>query len=152
MAKERERKFLLKDDSVLGESRPVHIHQAYLVLDDKMQVRVRIIDSKVAYLTLKHFVSNTDRDEFEYQIPLKDAEEMFNLSYCRLEKKRVSFIDALSPKNGGVYTVDIDVYPSGKKVVEIEYQDEMDEIPNYCGEEVTNVPEYSNVWIAKHEN
>jgi CYTH domain-containing protein len=42
----------------------------------------------------------------------------------------------------------MDVYKDGRMVVEIEYEDELDELPDYCGEEVTGKREWSNIQMA----
>ena len=45
--------------------------------------------------------------------------------------------------------VDIDVYPDGRTSAEIEYEIEIINIPDYCGEEITGNKEWSNLNIAK---
>ena len=142
MAKELERKFILNELPQGLEYK--NIKQAYLMFDGNQHLRVRIIDDKEAWLTFKVFHSIIVRTEYEYAIPLKDAAEMFNSSNCKLEKKRYS-TEYMGNK------VDIDVYPSGKSIVELEFEEELVNIPPYCGKEVTGMKEWSNVWIAMNE-
>lgn len=49
-------------------------------------------------------------------------------------------------------SVEIDIYPNGMSVVEIEYEKELTELPEYCGEELTGSSKYSNVTIALFES
>ena len=75
MAKEIERKFLVKDDSykVLA-LKSVHIMQGYLSTDKRATVRVRMWDDD-AFLTVKGENRGAVRDEWEYPIPKSDALE-----------------------------------------------------------------------------
>ena len=45
--------------------------------------------------------------------------------------------------------VDIDIYPDGRSSAEIEYEIELVNLPDYCGEEITGNKEWSNLSIAK---
>jgi adenylate cyclase len=140
---EQERKFLLvsmpKTDST------IKIKQGYLMFEGNKHLRVRIIDDQKAYLTFKTIHTAKVRTEYEYEIPISDAIEMFNNCDCRLEKTRhkTSF-------EGNI--VDIDIYPDGLSVVEIEYENELLSLPDYCGKEITGLPEYSNVSIAYRQS
>ena len=140
---EKERKFALKwmPETICKNE----IKQAYLLFEGNQHLRVRIIDDSYAYLTLKTMHSAQIRTEYEYNIPLPDAYEMFISSKVKLTKTRYKTLF-----NGN--SVDIDIYPNGMSVVEIEYEDELTELPEYCGEEVTGVSKYSNVAIALLES
>ena len=141
MAKEQERKFILKYLPTGGNvSKIQNILQGYLMLDDVNNLRVRINNDK-AYMTYKQQVNNTTKKEFEYEIPLADGLELYDMAPHKLEKIRYS-----TEFNGN--HVDMDVYPDGRMVVEIEYENELTELPEYCGEEVTGKPEWSNIQIA----
>lgn len=146
MAKEQERKFILNYlPENIGE--PVKIKQAYLMLEekDKTQLRVRIIEKNIynleAYICYKKCLSSTTKDEYEYEINLNDAFELFNSSKYQLTKDRYSFM-----YKGN--NVDIDIYPNGLAVVEIEFEEDFEEIPDFCGIEVTGQREYSNIYLA----
>ena len=139
---ERERKFKLK---YLPEGlTPLKIKQGYLMIKGKKNLRIRIINDEVAYMTYKVSIKKDTKDEFEYQVPLVDAVEMYNKAEKRLEKTRYK-----TKLNGN--TIDIDVYPNGLQVVEIEFENELrsEDIPDYCGEEITGISKYSNTKIAK---
>jgi CYTH domain-containing protein len=139
---EKERKFKLK---YLPQGlTPMRIKQGYLMIKNKKNLRVRIINDEVAYFTFKISIDKSSKDEFEYQIPLSEAIEMYSKAEKRLEKTRYK-----TKFNGN--NIDIDVYPDGLKVVEIEYEDNLKDgdIPDYCGEEITGISKYSNIKIAK---
>ena len=76
MAVEIERKFLVKNDSwkdhVESQAR---IMQGYLANDDNASVRVRV-KGDAAFLTIKGATKGISRSEYEYQIPVEDAEAM----------------------------------------------------------------------------
>ena len=138
---EKERKFVLKKlpKFLLG----YNIRQGYLMFDGKKHLRVRIINNVDAYITFKTIHSAQVRTEYEYKIPLFDAQEMLASTKIKLEKTRF-------PATFEGNTVHIDIFKNGIQVVEIEYQNELVRIPDYCGEEVTGQKEFSNIHIAKY--
>jgi len=80
MAYEIERKFLVQDESWRGKAgRPSLIRQAYLVRNGTISLRVRTRDNVRAAVTIKSAVAEAKRLEFEYEIPLADAEGLFGL-------------------------------------------------------------------------
>ena len=101
---EIERKYLVSRDDYLREaSHHHHIRQGYLTADGRVTVRVRIIDEE-ARLTIKGG-STPDgliRSEWEYAIPVADAEEMLRqCASSSLEKVRYYV-----PYEGFVWEVD----------------------------------------------
>lgn len=78
MGKEIEYKFLLKNDQWRKQvSGSIAIRQAYIkTAHQQATVRVRIAGEQ-SYITLKSATSGMTRDEYEYQIPVNDALEMF---------------------------------------------------------------------------
>ena len=76
MTVEIERRFLLVDDSWReAASEPLVLQQGYLSVEKERTIRVRIIGSQ-AWLTLKGYISDMTRSEFEYEIPLVHAQAM----------------------------------------------------------------------------
>lgn len=137
---ERERKFKLK---YLPEGlTPIHIKQAYLMFDKKKQFRVRIIDGRKAFIAYKVKIDKTTKSEYEYEIPIRDANHLYQSTNIKLEKTRYK-----TTFEGNV--VDIDVYPDGRTSVEIEFETTLVSLPDYCGEEITGNKEWSNLNIAK---
>ncbi len=89
MADEIERRFLLAQAPALPLAASKKIVQGYLNLDPARTVRVRIMDDE-AFLTIKGPKSGGKGKEFEYPIPMEDAQEMLALCGDRIiEKKRV---------------------------------------------------------------
>jgi CYTH domain-containing protein len=150
MALEIERKFLVEGDDWRqsnGGSR--HILQAYVALDGDTSVRVRIYDGRHARLTVKFGLSAITRDEFEYPIPLADAEQMVNAAKGRLVEKTRHTITS----DGFVW--EVDAYEgalAGLVIAEVEMQSENDEpvLPDWVGREVTGDSTWSNAMLAKH--
>ncbi|KAB1088025.1 CYTH domain-containing protein [Neorhizobium galegae] len=151
MAKEIERKFLVKSDGWRSEvSSSSDFLQAYVASGDDRSVRVRIMDGKRAKLTIKIGRELLARDEFEYEIPLADAEEMANAAVgIVLEKTRHEV------RHGG-YTWEVDVYDGAYKglvVAEVEIEDEgaLPDIPDWIGGEITGDRRYSNMVMATED-
>lgn len=136
-----ERKFILKTlpQGLTG----IDMKRAYLMFEDNMHLSVRIIDNSSAFFIFKTLHSDIIRTEYEYEIPIQDAIEMFNTSQCKLQKTR--YITSFKGNH-----VDIDIFSSGKAVVEIAFENELEDIPTYCGIEVTGQQEWSNVSMAKN--
>jgi len=149
MATETERKFL-----VIGEFRhlaikEIRIRQYYLSIDPDKTIRIRITDDK-AFFTIKgrSSVNSISRSEWEYPVPVRDAEEMTALCLPgRIEKSRY-----LIP--AGRHTFEVDVFHGkndGLTIAEIELStdDELFERPAWLGEEVTGNPAYYNANLIK---
>src|SRR5437762_14062223 len=77
MAKEIERKFLVKDDGWRGLDRGQQYRQGYLSTVKERTVRVRTAGAK-GFITVKGINLGATRSEYEYGIPLSDAREMLD--------------------------------------------------------------------------
>ena len=142
MAVEIERKFLVRDDSWRGQAtRQQNIRDGLIARVDGRKVRVRICDQR-ATLAVKSRTDGLANTEFEYSIPLADAEEMI-AHHCLgagLPKTRY-FVP-----HGG-HTWQVDVYSgilSGVVLAEVELPSETTEValPPWVGGEVTGNPAY----------
>ena len=148
MAKEIERKFLIDKPITwdLGEQKL--IKQGYVILDKDKQLRVRVMDHK-SFLCLK-YTKDKVRDEYEYEIPLLDGLEILGKCKNKLEKIR----NTIHPYNQN-YTVDVDTYPNGLVVAEVEFKtaEECEAFTtiDWFGEEITGQKEYSNITLAKQK-
>lgn len=149
MNTETERKFLVKDDSYKAEAvRSYRITQGYIAHDSGNTVRVRIRDG-VGFLTIKGMTSGCSRPEWEIEIPLKDAEDLFAL--CKpgsVDKTR-----HIIPAAGGHY-FEVDEFHGdneGLVMAEIELgsEDESFLKPAWLGEEVTGDPRYYNSYLSR---
>lgn len=148
MAKEIERKFLVKNNSWKQKGKAILYCQGYLTTGNTTTVRIRIIHEK-AFLTIKGKTVNASRDEFEYEIPLADARDMLNslATIPCIEKYRSTFTD-----NGHIWEVDEFIGDNkGLIVAEVELQSESEEVtlPDWVGVEVTGDAKYYNANLAK---
>ena len=150
MGKEIERKFLVNDkiNKVLSKVNSKHCSQTYLASDNEKVVRVRILGKK-GFLTIKSKVIGISRHEFEYEIPLDEANKMIDLFGVQvIEKKRY----LIPIKN---HTWEVDVFEGVNKgliIAEIELQseDEQFDIPHWILKEVTGDVKYYNNNLQKH--
>ena len=149
MAHEIERKFLLlnQDWRTLVTGSFV-LKQGYLSTTSESTVRVRTKSNR-AMLTIKSKNTGIRRSEFEYEIPVQDAEEMLLLcKYPLIEKTR--YIITI-----GTHTWEIDEFSganSGLLVAEIELstEDESFEKPEWLGQEVSADARYYNSNLVSH--
>jgi CYTH domain-containing protein len=151
MAKEIERKFLVSGDGWRAEiASSSQLLQAYIAGGEDRSVRVRIFDGQRARLTIKIGRELFSRDEFEYDIPLGDAQEMAKAPVgVALEKTRYK-IDHEG------YTWEVDVYGGayeGLVVAEVEMEHEGAEpaLPSWIGREITGDRHYSNLVMATED-
>ena len=75
MAKEIERKFLVKGDAWRALAQGTHYRQGYLNSVKERTVRIRTINEK-AFLTIKGPTIGVTRQEYEYEIPHADCVQM----------------------------------------------------------------------------
>lgn len=149
MAKEIERKFLVRDDSFkIGAISEKHIIQGYLSTEVRATIRVRIVDGS-AVLTVKGKNDGVVRDEWEYPIPVDDAREMLQRLSTGTLIDKVRYIVEYEGKRW-----EVDSFRSplpGLVVAEIELSSPEEEfaIPPFIGEEVTGDPAYYNSTIAR---
>jgi adenylate cyclase len=143
---EIERKFLLAGDGWRASvERSLRMVQGYLG-GDRCSVRVRI-EGAEARLNIKSRTLGAVRTEYEYPLPLADAEDML-ARFCpeRVEKTRhyVSHggklweIDEFSGGNAGLVVAEL----------ELAAVDEPYERPAWLGREVTDDPRYYNTALA----
>jgi adenylate cyclase len=148
MGVEIERKFLLAGDAWRSLGEPLLLRQGYLSSDRDRVVRVRV-EGDQAYLTIKGKSVGATRGEWEYPIPLVDANELLALCEQPLIEKfrrRIEFA-------GNVWEVDEFLGANqGLVVAEIELasEDQAFERPDWIGAEVTHDPRYFNSALARH--
>jgi len=147
MAVEIERKFLVTGTA--WEQVPgVLYRQGYLNRDKARTVRVRVAGES-AFLTIKGANVGATRAEFEYSIPLADAQAL--LALCDgplIEKTRFVLTHA-----GTVWEVDRFAGDNAGLVVaevELTSEDQAFERPPWLGEDVTQDARYFNSNLAVH--
>jgi CYTH domain-containing protein len=137
MATEIERKFLVKE-GIWRHAKGAGYRQGYLSSAKERIVRVRTIDDK-GYLTIKGITVGAARMEFEYEIPLQDANELLTL--C--EKPLIEKIRYTVENDGVVWEVDEFAGDNqGLIVAEVELQSEDQQFskPDWVAEDVISIP------------
>ena len=165
---ETEKKFLVLDDGFKAQAvKSYRIRQGYLAHDSGRTVRVRIRDDK-GFLTIKGpSIIPGSRPEWEKEISLQEAEDLFAL--CKpgsVDKtrwivpaghaggstgsptvmadpdrpSRFFEVDEFHGENGGLVMAEI----------ELGNPDEPFERPSWLGEEVTDDKRYYNGYLAEH--
>lgn len=143
MAKEIERKFLVKGDSYRNLAvETISIAQGYLNRDPERTVRIRVWNNQ-GFITVKTRNRGLTRNEWEYDIPLADAREM--LLHCERPIEKHRYI--VPAENGLKWEVDeFGGRLDGLVVAEIEIptEDTPFILPDFIGREVTGDPAYYN--------
>ena len=147
MAIEIERKFLVLGDA-WRQANPLRLPQGYLNRDKARTVRVRIAGEQ-AFLTIKGASRGATRAEFEYEIPLQDAEQLLALSDGPVVEKFRHVLDYQG------LTWEVDEFlgdNAGLVVAEVELASEAQpiELPDWVGEGVTHDVRYFNSNLAAH--
>lgn len=143
MALEIERKYLVKNDTYKEMSTTsTRILQGYLSRDPERTVRVRV-KGEMGFITVKGITRGATRLEFEYEIPIADAEAMLKLCIPPVIDK----IRYIVPFRG--YTWEVDEFAghrAGLVTAEIELSSESEaySVPSFIGQEVTGNPAYYN--------
>jgi adenylate cyclase len=151
MAKEIERKFLVKGDFKPFITRETRITQGYLSSVPERTVRVRIKGDK-GFITIKGIgsASGASRYEWEKEIPTEEVNEL--LEICEpgvIDKTRF-----IVPESSGL-KFEVDEFygeNEGLTVAEIELPSEEHpfEKPEWLGEEVTGDARYYNSMLMKN--
>jgi len=149
MAKEIEKKFLVKGDQWRELAEGTIYRQGYLSTEKERVVRVRTIGN-TGYLTIKGITVGASRLEYEYEISVSDSNEMLDQLCLKplIEKKRYKIefagliweIDEYSGDNQGLIVAE----------VELESEDQEISMPGWIGKEVTSDPRYFNSNLTKH--
>ena len=143
MAKEIERKFLVHPRKWSDLGPGLAIRQGYLCATKQSSVRVRTYGDR-AFVTIKGTTSGLTRDEYEYEIPLADANEMLDhlCEHPPIEKTRYRIV-----YKG--HTWEVDEFGGANKgltVAEVELKDPKEhvELPDWIDREVSGDPRYFN--------
>lgn len=152
MNTEIERKFLITDEAFRKDAvKSYHIKQGYIAHDGGNTVRIRIRDNQ-GFLTIKgkSTEGGMSRPEWEIEISLKDAEELFALcKKGRIEKIRHIIpapdgrkweVDEFAGENSGLIMAEIELGSSNEPF----------EKPSWLGPEVTGDPRFFNSYLSLH--
>jgi adenylate cyclase len=149
MGTEIERKFLVTDQSWRNGVKAMHTSQGYLATGEECTVRVRVQEDR-AYLTIKGKTEGVSRLEYEYPIPISDANELLE-RLCHqpvIEKMRYEVmhagrkweVDEFLKENQGLIVAEI----------ELDSDDQRIDLPPWAGREVSDDPRYRNSNLARH--
>jgi len=148
MAIEIERRFRVSSDAWRGDiARSTEIIQGYLAITRESVIRVRVRDTQ-GYVTIKSRDGGMSRQEFEYAVPLADAQSLLKLCGQRvLEKTRHEV-------NYAGYLWEIDEYKEPLQdliLAEVELLSETEDPlrPLWIGEEITHDGSFSNSALAQ---
>lgn len=151
MAFEIERKFLVVNDNWRARAPAgTFYRQGYLCMEKRRAVRVRIFGNR-GYLSVKsQEEKGITRREFEYEIPLSDAEEMLEalcdhppvdkIRYVVAEAGARWEVDVFEGENQGLVVAEI----------ELESEDQPFQRPAWAGREVTDDERYLNLYLYLH--
>lgn len=143
MGIEIERKYLVASDDWRGLAEGIEYRQGYLSVIKERTVRVRTVGDR-GYLTIKGISTGASRVEYEYEIPVGDTHEMLDelCEHPLIEKRRhripygdlIWEVDEFLGDNQGLVVAE----------VELTSEDQLIELPDWIGEEVTGDPRYFN--------
>ena len=144
MAIEIERKFLVDYNKWQAADKPAgsKLKQGYIVDDGNRTVRLRIAGD-TAYLTFKSGTTGISRNEYEYEIPVNDAAELFKqfvktslekTRYCIPHDNKLWEVDVFEGDNEGLIIAEI----------ELDSEDEQFALPPWVGREVSGDARYYN--------
>ncbi|WP_319549445.1 CYTH domain-containing protein [Desulfogranum marinum] len=149
MGIEIERKFLLVGEAWKKLAQGVRYRQGYLSTSKESTVRVRTIEN-TGYLTVKGKSTGATRSEFEYEIPVEDANAMLDQLCAKplIEKNRYKIdyqgftweVDEFFGENQGLVVAE----------VELESEDQFYAKPEWVGAEVTQDQRYFNSNLARN--
>ena len=148
MPQEIEHKYLVRKDLWYAVHKPtgMRILQGYLLADPAKTIRIRIAGTN-GFLTIKGPSRNASRAEYEYPIPISEAEELMQLCMTPpIEKIRYKIeysgknwdVDEFFGENEGLILAEI----------ELAFESETYKKPTWVGEEVTHDPRYYNSYLA----
>ncbi len=153
MGQEIERKFLVTGEE-WRNGYCTTIRQGYLSRDKARTVRVRtktdVATSVVhAYLTIKGISTGAARAEYEYELPVADADELLDQLCLRplIEKHRYTLlydgmrweVDEFFGENQGLVVAEIELEEANQSFTS----------PSWLGKEVTDDPRYFNAALSQ---
>ena len=144
MGKEIERKFLVNGDKYRENSSKTYYKQGYLSVDKERTVRIRIAGNR-GFITIKGKTTGCSRQEYEYEIPVTEAEEILDNLCLKpiIEKYRYRYIDA----DNIIWEIDEFMGENaGLTVAEIELptEDSLFTKPDWIGQGVTDDARFYN--------
>jgi adenylate cyclase len=149
MPLEIERKYLVRDDSWRTPGTGTRYRQGYLSTEPGRTVRVRVGAGR-GFITIKGLTVNRARPEYEYPVPVEDANAMLDTLCLRpiIEKIRYTIehaglhweIDEFEGENAGLIIAEVELAGADQQIL----------LPDWIGAEVTDDPRYYNASLITH--
>jgi adenylate cyclase len=149
VGKEIERKFLVRGDAWKSLGVGTCMRQGYLSTDPDRVVRVRI-DGDVGTLTIKGRTVEHTRGEWEYSIPVADAEEMLTqlclhplvekIRYRIMQDQMLWEVDEFLGENAGLVVAEIELISEDQVFIK----------PEWIADEVSDDARYFNANLLRH--
>jgi adenylate cyclase len=149
MPLEIERKYLVRNDSWRMVGKGTRYRQGYLSTEPARNVRVRVGAGR-GFITVKGLTVNMTRPEYEYPIPVEDANEMLDTLCLKpiIEKVRYTIehaglrweVDEFEGENAGLVIAE----------VELAGTEQIISLPDWIGEEITDDARYYNASLVAH--
>jgi adenylate cyclase len=150
MGIEIERKFLVDHKQWQQLTKPIGIkmQQGYVINEDDRTIRLRITDTQ-AYLTFKSGTTGISRNEYEYDILVSEAIQLFEqfvktglekTRYCITYEGKLWEVDVFEGDNEGLIVAEI----------ELDSEDEQFEHPPWVTVEVSGEEKYYNSSLSAH--
>ena len=148
MAQEIERKFLVDPSKLSNLEDGALIRQSNIPTENGSTVRIRIKGLK-AYITIKSKKEGFSRLEFEYEIPMDDAQEMLR-KFCPMQPiEKVRYVLEYGEHHWEIDFFNGDNYGLIVAEVELQSEEEAFEMPPWVTKEVTGDKKYSNSNLMK---
>ncbi|MBF2027060.1 MAG: CYTH domain-containing protein [Oscillatoriales cyanobacterium C42_A2020_001] len=148
MGTEIERKFLVVGDSWRDLGKGSAYCQGYIASSQEKTVRVRIVGEQ-GFLTIKGATQGIARSEFEYPIPVQDAQEMLETLCDRPFIKKIRYkvewngllweIDEFEGENAGLILAEVELTDADQAI----------NLPEWIGADVSHDPRYYNANLAR---
>lgn len=143
MGEEIERKFLVRGEAWRAELVGTQYRQGFLSTEPERTVRVRVAGAR-AWLTIKGKTVGTRRAEYEYEVPVDEAQSMLDTLCKRPLIEKVRYLVLV-----GSHTWEVDVFEGENRglviaEIELEAEDEAFERPDWLGDEVSSDVRYFN--------
>lgn len=150
MGVETERKYLVNASKWASvDKKDKHlIEQGYIVNSTKKTVRIRLYDDE-GFITIKGAAEGSSRAEFEYEIPLEDAQVLLK-DFCESTVKKIRHkvlfhnktweVDEFMDENKGLLMAEL----------ELKSKDEQFALPEWIDKEVTGDEKYYNAYLSTH--